>query len=188
MPTIMKGWFFSLFKKQWNIMNKSNKKAKRASFLDAEKKTNEDFENNFYPLFDKYLPAEGEGNTMASQIITAFNKLAVGWYEQGNTYDYSATNDAAQKENILELSTFANWLYEHVSNTRDVLEQVMFCKNGYDYENLIFELGKRIQFNIDEYEKLPRRNLSIYDMEDIYFSMEVERDPLAKKHTNSQKY
>lgn len=41
----------------------------------------------FDEIIDKYLPASGEGENMASQIVTAVNKLIYKWYNDGDVYD-----------------------------------------------------------------------------------------------------
>lgn len=36
---------------------------------------------------EKYLPCRGEGETKATQIVTAINKLVYKWYNDGDVFD-----------------------------------------------------------------------------------------------------
>jgi len=55
-------------------------------------------------LCDKYLPVQGEWETMASQLITATAKLVYKYYNDGDRYDEASCND---------MSTYANWIDNH---------------------------------------------------------------------------
>ena len=41
----------------------------------------------FEELNKKYLPERGEGETKATQIVTALNKLIYKWYNDGDVFD-----------------------------------------------------------------------------------------------------
>ena len=43
--------------------------------------------DKFNTLIDKYLPRQGEGENMATQIVTVVNKLVYKWYNDGDVYD-----------------------------------------------------------------------------------------------------
>ena len=43
--------------------------------------------NKFDDILNKYMPFTGEGKTMASQLVTAVNKLVYKWYNDGDV-DY----------------------------------------------------------------------------------------------------
>ena len=43
--------------------------------------------DKFDPLQDKYLPNRGEGDTIATQIVTAVAKLIYKWYNDGDVFD-----------------------------------------------------------------------------------------------------
>lgn len=40
-------------------------------------------------LEKKYLPENGEGNSLASQAVTAVSKLVYKWFNDGDVYDKS---------------------------------------------------------------------------------------------------
>ena len=46
-----------------------------------------DYYKKFKDINEKYLPDEGEGDTLASQIVIAINKLVYKWYNDGGVYD-----------------------------------------------------------------------------------------------------
>ena len=66
-----------------------------------------DYYNKFKDINEKYLPDEGEGDTLASQIVTAINKLVYKWYNDGDVFDN--VNSGLQGW-ANDLSSYANWL------------------------------------------------------------------------------
>ena len=38
--------------------------------------------DKFEPIIDKYMPDIGEGDSLASQMVTAVNKLIYKWYNR----------------------------------------------------------------------------------------------------------
>lgn len=46
-----------------------------------------DYYNKFEEITDKYMSNQGEGDTLASQIVTAINKLVYKWYNDGDVFD-----------------------------------------------------------------------------------------------------
>ena len=43
----------------------------------------------FEPVIDRFMPLSGEGETVASQVCTAVNKLVYKWYNDGDVFDNS---------------------------------------------------------------------------------------------------
>ena len=60
----------------------------------------------FKAINSEYLPARGEGETKATQIVTAVNKLVYKWYNDGDVFD----NTGALSGWANDLSSYANWL------------------------------------------------------------------------------
>ena len=96
---------------------------------------------NYYDKFDelqeKYLPTTGEGETKASQIVTAICKLIYKWYNDGDVFDNTCyligwAND---------LSSYANWLAKYVDGAKDILDNVFLAKNDDEYEELLQQLA-----------------------------------------------
>ena len=48
-----------------------------------------DYFDKFKDVVHKYLPTVGEGDTFATQIVTAINMLIYKWYNDGDVYDIS---------------------------------------------------------------------------------------------------
>lgn len=96
---------------------------------------------NYYDKFDKltekYLPTRGEGETKATQIITAINTLIYKWYNDGDVFD----NTMHLTGWANDLSSYANWLAENVEGAEEILDKVFDAKNDDDYEYLLKELA-----------------------------------------------
>lgn len=86
---------------------------------------------------EKYLPVEGEGETMATQICTAINKLVYKWYNDGDVFD----NTHSLSGWCNDLSSYANWLYWYVPTTAVILRKIETCYTDGDYEDLLKELA-----------------------------------------------
>ena len=94
----------------------------------------------FEEVDNKYLPPMGEGDTMATQIVTAVNKLVYKWYNDGDVFD----NTAYLSGWCNDLSSYANWLYENLDRgVQDILYGVFDAGND-DYEDLLKELADRL--------------------------------------------
>lgn len=94
--------------------------------------------DKFEPIIDKYMPDIGEGDSLASQMVTAVNKLIYKWYNDGDVYD----NNYALSGWLNDLSSFANWLYKYVKETRPILNRIYKIKDetGYEYILLILAM------------------------------------------------
>ena len=95
--------------------------------------------DKFEKLIDKYMPISGEGETLASQIVTAVNKLIYKWYNDGDVFDN--THHLAGWAN--DLSSYANWLYEH-TDADGILAKIAFCFVESDYEDLLKQLADKL--------------------------------------------
>ena len=92
----------------------------------------------FEDIDKEYLPTEGEGETLASQIVTAINKLIYKWYNDGDVYD-NVNSSLTGWAN--DLSSYANWLYKYVDGTQDILKNIYGMGDESDYETLLRELA-----------------------------------------------
>ena len=95
--------------------------------------------DKFETLFDKYLPDRGEGETKATQIVTAVCKLVYKWYNDGDVFDNSYVLEGWAND----LSDYANWLWEH-TEADGILDKVINCYNNSDYEDLLKELTDKL--------------------------------------------
>lgn len=128
------------------------------------------------PTHDKiehdYLPDYGEGKTKMSQAITASSKLIYRWFNDGDFFDARVDLPLDGED----LSSYANWLYKHIPETRDILDRVkdMFCGTG--YIELLYDLYLTIytQEMADKYAQQEKVD-SIYDC-DGPFSCEEESE------------
>lgn len=97
----------------------------------------------YYDKFDgineKYLPARDEGETKATQIVTAVNKLVYKWYNDGDVFDNTHYLDGWCND----LSSYANWLYKH-TDTKNILDKISSCMTNGEYEDLLQELTDKL--------------------------------------------
>ena len=97
---------------------------------------------SYYDKFDSineaYLPSYGQGDTMATQIVTAVNKLVYKWYNDGDVYD----NTEYLRGWVNDLSSYANWLYWNVGCLE--LLKIVDAKDGSDYEDILKEVADKM--------------------------------------------
>ena len=119
-----------------------------------------DYYDRFKDISEKYLPLCGEGETVATQICTAVNKLVYKWYNDGDVYDNQHVMDGFGND----LSSYANWLYKYIDDVPAILDRIETCKSEAEYERILKDLA---DYLMDE-EKLAMFNKlnkvgSIYD-------------------------
>lgn len=126
--------------------------------------------DKFEGLNDKYLPVRGEGETKATQIVTAVNKLVYKWYNDGDVFD----NTHALKGWANDLSSYANWLYEY-TDADNILTKIANCFVDGDYEDLLKELADKLLDAelLDEMNK-EKKIGTIYDCDGIFKWVEQE--------------
>lgn len=97
--------------------------------------------DKFDGINDKYLPMQGEGNTKATQIVTALTKLVYKYYNDGDVFD----NTHHLKGWANNLSDYANWLYYHTTDkAEEILNKISKCYTDDDYEDLLKELADEL--------------------------------------------
>lgn len=128
----------------------------------------------FEELNGKYLPERGEGETKATQIITAVNKLVYKWYNDWDVFD----NTHYLEGWCNDLSSYANWLYHHTTEeVKTILNKIENCYTDSDYEDLLKELADEL-FNgeyLVEQNKL-EKEFSIYDYDGKFKFTEYNED------------
>ena len=123
-----------------------------------------DFSNS--ELEKKYLPESGEGNSLASQAVTAVSKLVYKWFNDGDVYD----NRFALPGWANDLSSYANWIEKHIPNTSLILRKITEITNEEEYVSEI--LYPLYTYIFDEnylscFENKPKEG-SIYDCDGFY--------------------
>lgn len=93
--------------------------------------------DKFEEINDKYLPDYGEGNTFASQAVTAVNKLIYRWFNDGDVYD----NTYHLKGWANDLSSYANWLYHNIEGARYYLNEIKDILTEEEYEEILASLA-----------------------------------------------
>jgi hypothetical protein len=106
-----------------------------------------DYFSKFDNVLKKYLESRGEGNTKASQIVTAVNKILYKWYNDGDVFDNEYAYEWAE-HCCNDLSSYANWLYRN-TDLCDILDDIYACNSEDDYEELLKRLADTAL--VDEY-------------------------------------
>lgn len=131
--------------------------------------------NKFKNILDKYMSNSGEGETMASQIVTAINKLIYKWYNDGDVYD---NVNSGMQGWANDLSDYANWLDKYCKPASQILDSIYNCSNDDEYENILKALADKCldEKYLSTMEEKPKQG-SIYDCEGQYeFSEYNEED------------
>ncbi len=112
-----------------------------------------DYFNKFEYVIDTYMPMQGEGDSLGSQIVTAINKLIYKWYNDGDVYD----NCHGMEGWANDLSSYANWLYKYCPRSRSILERIYDCFNSNEYESILKDLADACldAEDIENYSKKP---------------------------------
>lgn len=92
--------------------------------------------DKFSDISDKFLPVKGEGDTVATQIVTAVNKLVYKWFNDGDVYDNTYYLDGWCDD----LSSYANWLFYKAPYTQNILVGIRDIHSEEEYTKLLYDL------------------------------------------------
>ena len=104
-----------------------------------DKRVKWEYYDRFREINDKYLPDRGEGENMATQIVTAINKLVYKWYNDGDVYDNSHYLEGWAND----LSSYANWLYKYMPESQLILDKIDRAIDYGDYEFILKDLSDK---------------------------------------------
>ena len=128
--------------------------------MKLDESVDSDYFQKFKIVMNKYLPSSGEGDTIASQIVTAINKLVYKWYNDGDVYD---NVNSGMEGWANDLTSYANWLYSHCDRAHKILDSIYNCYSDSEYENILRALADKC-LNEDYLEtKNSPKSGSIYD-------------------------
>lgn len=100
--------------------------------------------DNFWKEFSakvkKYLPEQGQGDTKATQAVTATMKLVYKWFNDGDVFD----NTYCLQGWANDLSSYANWLTNYIEGAYEILVDIKNCYDGDDYKALLKKLASFI--------------------------------------------
>lgn len=84
-----------------------------------------------------FLPANGEGDNMMSQAVTAATKLIYKWFNDGDVFD----NTFGLQGWANDLSDYANWLDENIPEAATILNRIKAVGSDENaYTQLLFDL------------------------------------------------
>ena len=98
-----------------------------------------DYFDKFHDVISKYMKTMGDGDTKASQIVTAVNCLVYGWFNNGDVFDTQYKEEWSE-HCCNDISSYANWLYQF-TDLSDILNKVYSCGSKDDYKDLLKELA-----------------------------------------------
>ena len=127
--------------------------------------------SKYSDIENEYMQPDGEGDTMASQLVTAINTIIYRYYNDGDIF----TNEY-ELPSYADLTDFANWLYKYVPETRKILEKVVYIRDENEYEEILKALADTF-FNKDilkTYEK-PKQG-SIYNCDGRFGYIDEDED------------
>lgn len=85
----------------------------------------------------EFLPANGEGDSMMSQAVTAATKLIYKWFNDGDVFD----NTFGLQGWANDLSDYANWLDENIPEAAAILSRIKAVGSDENaYTQLLFDL------------------------------------------------
>lgn len=130
-------------------------------------------DEKFEKINDKYLPNYGEGETKATQIVTAVNKLIYKWYNDGDVYD----NTYYLSGWANDLSSYANWLDKYVPSISRILHGICKCFSESDYEDLLKDLADKLldEKFLEEQNKIEKIG-SIYECRGTFEFIEIPEE------------
>ncbi len=135
-----------------------------------------DVYDQFEDIIKKYMLPQGEGETLASQAVTAVNKIVYKWYNDGDVFDnvHSGLEGWAN-----DLSDYANWLAKYFNGAESILMGIEDCFMDGHYEDLLLKLATFVldEKRLAEYAECPKAG-SIYNC-DGYF--EFTDDPYGEE-------
>lgn len=139
--------------------------------------------DKFSDVIKKYMSSRGEGETLASQIVTAVNKIIYKWYNDGDVYDNVNSGMAGWANDI---SSYANWLDKYCKPASRILDSIYNCNNDDEYENILKALADKC---LDEKYlatmEQPKQG-SIYNCNGQY-QFKEESDDLDESNTEDNK-
>lgn len=122
-----------------------------------------DLERN---LQRQYLPDHGEGDTMATQAVTAVCKIVYRYYNDGDVFD----NNYGLKGWANDLSSYANWLDENIPEAAPILAKIQeIGKDEAKYTILLHDLVTAVinPETLEKYAAQPSTG-SVYDCDGPY--------------------
>lgn len=102
----------------------------------------EDF-NKFDGIILKYMPVLGQGETKASQLVTAVNKIIYKWFNDGDVVDNVNTGLEGWANDI---SSYANWLETFVPEAEEPLHNLLWETKGDEdkYTSYLYDLANAL--------------------------------------------
>lgn len=125
-------------------------------------------------LEKKFLPHDGEGETMATQAVTATSKLIYKWFNDGDVFD----NTYGLEGWANDLSSYANWLYKNVPGADAILDRIKGIYEEDKYTDEVLWPLHSLVFNAEMLSGLDVKSKSgsVYDCDGPFVYSEESED------------
>lgn len=120
----------------------------------------------------KYLPRIGDGDSKGTQAATAISKLVYKWFNDGDVFD----NTFGLEGWANDISGSANWLYEYVEGTKEVLDDIARISTEDEYTELLYELCEVVDTQIPNLLNEPKEGDAYDEPGPFKFREESEYD------------
>ena len=145
----------------------------------TEETKTENVDWGYFDKFDEisgiYLPPTGEGETKATQLVTAISKLVYKWYNDGDVYD----NTAYMEGWCNDLSSYANWIYANYLESQPILDRIYKVYDDVGYEHILKDLADKFlnkEFLSEENKKISYGSIYNADGNFRFDDYETEND------------
>lgn len=109
----------------------------------------ESYFDKYNHIINKYLPEKGQGDSFATQVVTAVYTLIHDWYWDGNVYDNRHTRFLGYGKG---LASYGNWLSKYTICT-GILNRIYVCRSYGEYSYILKDLA-RVLLNEEYLEKM----------------------------------
>ena len=103
-------------------------------------------------IVENIFPRHGDGDSKGTQAATAISKIVYKWFNDGDVFD----NTFGLEGWANDISGSANWLYEYVKGTKDVLDSIARISTEDEYTELLYELCKVVDPQIPDLLNEPK--------------------------------
>lgn len=83
---------------------------------------------------DEYLSEKDQSETLLTQAVTCVCKLVYRYFNNNDFY--------AVFRSYLDLTTYANWLYEHIEETNEILDSIFEINSMEEYPDILWKLSE----------------------------------------------
>lgn len=133
---------------------------------------------------NKYLPDVGQGKTLLTQAVTCVCKLVYRYFNDGDFYQTTFVF-----ESYTNLTSYANWLYEHIEETRKILNSIYSINSEQEYVDILWKLSEIIfsESFVSKYESSELKG-DVYKCDGPFTFIEPEEDSIDEIYEDEEEW